>query len=152
MGSYKELSSNMLIQSKSVMKNWYRKSTSIENRKNTKYFWFLHKSYLKPTQLWIHGQWWSNFLTHLLQCWQCLILWDLLSSQYAHTKSPLYFSYRSRMFISEGCSKQGSLFEAIWKARKLTQKTIIDPNVQYLFMSGTTKRNTMKYLSKTRIM
>jgi len=48
-------------------------------KKNKKYEWFP-----APTQLFIHGQWWSYTLTHLLQYSQCLLLNGLAISQSLH--------------------------------------------------------------------
>ena len=46
-------------------------------RKRTKNFVFAD-----PTQFWIHGQWWSIRITHLLHCLQCIDRGGLYKSHF----------------------------------------------------------------------
>jgi len=69
---------------------------------------------LTPTQLLIHGQWWSNLSTQRLQIAQCLLLGVLSTSHSGHISQGWTFDRISMNWYS-GLIKPGSLAPAIVK-------------------------------------
>lgn len=70
---------------------------------------------LTPTQLFIHGQWWSNRSTHRLQIAQCLLRGVLRTSHSGHISHGCTLE-RISINSYSGLKKPGSFALAIEKA------------------------------------
>ena len=67
-----------------------------------------------PTQLFIHGQWWSNLSTHMLHIAQCLLLDVRITLQSGHISHGCTF-LRSSIKECSGFNLPGSLILALIK-------------------------------------
>lgn len=93
---------------------------NISEKMNTRYGLWLWM----PTQLLIHGQWWSNLSTHLLHVAQCLDLGALITSQSGHISAGCTFSSKF-MNGNSGLKYPGSLLLAMKNAIAKTTESIV---------------------------